>query len=310
MGCPDWPKCFGQWVPPTSVAELPADYKEKYASYRDAKNQKFARYLTALGFAETAEKIKTDPSILVEADFNATKTWVEYLNRLVGVAIGLFIVAVAFRSIRFRHQRPAIFWMAMACLAGVLVQGWFGSIVVSTNLTTWTVTVHMFLALVIVAILLHLYHASDDREHDANTYPRALRPLLVVCMLLLLVQVFLGTQVREAIDIVAQRLPREGWIAALGIDFIVHRSFSWVVLLSHLALLLKWRKTTGLNPLTLALIILILATVLTGVGMAYSAVPAFLQPLHLLIATIAFGIQYLLLLRINRKAPLVLETSV
>ncbi len=122
------------------------------------------RYLSAIGMDETADRILNDESILVEADFNAQKTWIEYLNRLVGVVIGFLIIAVFVRSISLLKVNPFFFWLSLATLLAVIIQGWFGSIVVSTNLTSWTITIHMFLALVIVAMLILLMHKSSINE--------------------------------------------------------------------------------------------------------------------------------------------------
>ncbi len=122
----------------------------------------------------------------------------------------------------------------------------------------------------------------------------------MACMIALLVQVFLGSQVRESLDIMAGALAnRNQWIDALGLAFIVHRSFSIVVLVLNIVLALKFRKTLGPKAFPLTLIILILGTLLTGAGMAYLAVPAVLQPVHLVLATGAFGMQLLLFFRLN-----------
>jgi cytochrome c oxidase assembly protein subunit 15 len=124
---------------------------------------------------------------------------------------------------------------------------------------------------------------------------------LLVCMAVLLVQVLLGTQVREAIDQVALIAVREAWIENLGDAFVLHRSFSWIVLLLHVGLVLKLRKTDGAKTFLLILIVLILGTILTGVSMAWFAVPPYLQPVHLLLASLTFGLQFMLLLKLNRK---------
>jgi cytochrome c oxidase assembly protein subunit 15 len=297
MGCPDWPRCFGSYVPPTSVSELPENYKEVYSQYREKKNQKFARYLQVIGMNETATKLLNDKSVLAEADFNPTKTWIEYLNRVVGVVIGLLIFAVFVVSIRFWNADRKLTVIAFITFIMVGFQGWIGSFVVSSNLTPWTITIHMMLALLVVSLLIYLiiHSRQATRSHDQTGILWWLLP----CIVLLLIQVVLGTQVREAIDVVSQKLPRNLWIDNIQAEFVLHRSFSWVLLIFHIGLLRNLLKTTGSKTFPVTLILLILASILTGIGMAYFAIPAFLQPLHLLLATVTFGMQVFLLFELN-----------
>ena len=298
MGCPDWPKCFGKWVPPSGIEDLPANYKEIYAEHRDRKNQRFVKYLSVLGMQETAAAITNDPAIRVEGDFNPVKTWIEYGNRLVGVTIGFMIIAVFVASLRFWKVSPRLPVVAGLALLLVIFQGWIGSVVVSTNLTPWTITLHMFLALVLVAMLVYLVHESNFGTEIRSAIGYW---WLLTCMAVLLVQILLGTQVREAVDRVATTLPRESWIAGLGRSYFLHRSFSWIVIILHVGLIVKLHKTQALKTFALALILLILGTLLTGIGMAWFGIPPFLQPIHLLLATATFGMQFLLLLKLNRN---------
>ena len=298
MGCPDWPKCFGKWVPPTSVSELPSDYKNIYATHRAKKNQRFAKYLTTFGMTATAENILNDESVLKENDFNAVKTWIEYVNRLVGAVIGLLIFAVFVVSIRFWKTDKTVTLVAFGTFLLVGFQGWIGSVVVSTNLMPWTITVHMFLALLIVALLIYVVHRTSYITEINSSLGFW---WLIASMAVLLVQILLGTQVREAIDQLDGTVSRESWISNVGAEFVVHRSFSWIVLILHVGLIVKLHKTQGSKVFALTLILLILGTILTGMSMAYFAVPPFLQPVHLLLATVTFGLQFLFLLKLRRR---------
>ncbi len=302
MGCPDWPKCFGQWVPPTSIEQLPENYKEISLAHRLKKNERFVKYLAALGFNETATRIMEDPTVHMEEDFNPVKTWIEYVNRIVGVIIGFLIFAVFISSLRFWKHKKSITVIAFLAFIGVGFEGWIGSVVVSTNLTPWVITLHMFLALVIVALLIYLLNDSRD---TAPLFAPGIFWLTIASMMVLLIQVFLGTQVREAIDTVSSTFPRTNWIANLGVEFLIHRSFSWAVLVINVALIWIMYKTEAVKPFSLPLLLLILGTVLSGVGMAYTGVPPALQPIHLVLATATFGIQFYVFLQVGMSKKVV-----
>lgn len=306
MGCPDWPKCFGSWVPPTDVTQLPNDYKDIYVQQRVEKNERFAKYLTSFGFDDLAQEILNDPQVLEEEEFNAAKTWTEYVNRLVGAVIGILIFGTAVLSIRYWKEDKPI--TVLSFLAFVLVgfQGWIGSIVVSTNLLEWMITIHMLLALVIVCLLIYVYYRSKPSEDEFSSARLGkLKWLLMLCMVLTLVQIVMGTQVREAIDVVSASVARSEWIQNLGVTFLIHRSYSLLLLALHIYLLWKLvkegiRRRELVGP-TRWLLAIVVIEIVSGAIMAYFGVPAFIQPIHLLLGSVIIGVQFYLWLLLKNK---------
>lgn len=301
MGCPDWPKCFGSYIPPTDVSQLPENYKEFYADYRHQKNIRFAKYLNFFGMPDKAEEIVTDKSILVEADFNVYKTWTEYVNRLVGATIGLLIFATLIGSISYWNEDRTVFYLSLFTFITVGFQGWVGSIVVSTNLMPWIITVHMIMALVIVLQLIYLnYRIRTNASAGAqDTDLKFVVSLIVLCLITMGVQIVLGTQVREAIDKVAAELSftlRETWVSKTGISFLVHRSFSLLILGLHgwlLYIILKNKQQNSfVKSIGKYVVLLILLEISSGMVMAYFGIPPFIQPIHLLLSTLIFGVLY------------------
>ena len=312
MGCPDWPKCFGSVIPPTAVEQLPENYQEIYLEKRLAKNERFVATLSKLGFKETANQLANDKSIQVEEEFNATKTWIEYINRLIGVVIGLLILATLVKSFSLWAQDKWITITAFLSLVLVAFTGWIGSIVVSTNLLAWMITVHMLLALALVAVLLYSHRRAArllTTKQVTNPMPRKIFGLLLAASILMLIQVVLGTQVREGIDRVSfamGNMLREEWVGKVGLVFLVHRSFSLVLLAVHV-LYFAWvykflPRHSSLNYWNQALLLLILLEIVSGMGMAYFGLPAFLQPVHLLFGSMILGVQFILMLLLKEQS--------
>ena len=312
MGCPDWPKCFGSVIPPTAVEQLPENYQEIYLEKRLAKNERFVATLSKLGFKETANQLANDKSIQVEEEFNATKTWIEYINRLIGVVIGLLILATLLKSFSLWSQDKWITITAFLSLVLVAFTGWIGSIVVSTNLLAWMITVHMLLALALVAVLLYSHRRAArllTTKQVNSTMPRKIFRLLLAASILMLIQVVLGTQVREGIDRVSfamGNMLREEWVEKVGLVFLVHRSFSLVLLAVHV-LYFVWAykfspRHSSITYWNQALLLLILLEIVSGIGMAYFGVPAFLQPVHLLFGSMILGVQFILMLQLKEQS--------
>ncbi|MCG8309386.1 MAG: COX15/CtaA family protein [Cytophagales bacterium] len=301
MGCPDWPKCFGSYIPPTDVSELPEDYKAYYAEYRHQKNIRFARYLEFFGFSNKADQIVNDASILVEGDFNVYKTWTEYVNRLIGVIIGLLIFATLLGSITYLKEDKTVFYVSLLTFVTVGFQGWIGSIVVSTNLMPWMITIHMILALVIVLLLIYINFRirRNSIGNASGPHLKLIFYLTVFCLITMAVQIVLGTQVREAIDRAATELSfalRETWISRTGLSFMLHRSFSLFILGLHGLLLYSILKSkqqaTFVRNIGKYVVLLILLEIISGMVMAYFGMPPFVQPVHLLLSTLIFGVLY------------------
>ena len=300
MGCPDWPKCFGQWVPPTDEAALPENHKDIYLEKRLKKLDRFTSLLEKTGMKETADRLRNDESILVEEDFNARKTWTEYINRLFGFLAGNGILFI-FLWILLKYREKRLIAIGGINLIILVFQAWFGSIVVATNLVPWTITVHLLLALVIIGLQIYMLRMVAPSQQKNIAVTRNFYVAILFIFLVTFIQMFLGTQVREEIDFMKRAgIERENWDENFGLAFFIHRSFSWMVLI-----LLTWmfwikRKTKNLRIVHWAFIILVIE-LLSGILLAHFNMPGLVQTAHLLFACILFGILLAAVFRMKWK---------
>jgi heme a synthase len=259
MGCPDWPKCFGMWIPPTNASELPSNY-ESYLKQQD-----------------------------IDHTFNAFHTWTEYINRLLGALLGLLLLIQLGWAIKlYWKKNRLIVWF---CLATVLLtgfQGWLGKRVVDANLSTAKITTHMLVALLIAAFALTIIYLQSSLQQIAN---KKIKQIALITLLLLVVQITLGTSVREEIDHISKSLnytQREIWIERLTAIFYIHRSFSLLIAALCFYLFFSIQKSKQLKNTSKVIIVSVVAEIVIGIVMAYLNIPAIAQPLHLLFSSLLF----------------------
>ena len=264
MGCPDWPRCFGRWIPPLHVSQIPPEI---------------------------------DPAI-----FNITLAWIEYGNRLVGVLVGILIVITAILAIKYYRKVGRILYSTIAAALLVAFQGWQGSQVVAAELEPFIVTVHMVLALIIASLLIYATQESYRIEHGGGRsdshYPRKLRTWAGILWLASIVEVILGSQVREALANAAAQFPLwEGsqWFSQVGLVDDLHLILGGAItfltiIVAGAVLKVSSQPSLIARQSARGLIAIVVAQMMVGVALMFTGLSPLLELFHLWLAAAYIGL--------------------
>ena len=302
MGCPDWPKCFGYLIPPTEETELiwspDKEYKKGQAIIREEQlwvAQQDFRSAQVYDSANWAVYDKHDYAV-----FNVFHTWTEFINRLLGALAGFATLLLAISAIGFWREQKLITGLSVLVVFAMGFQAWLGATVVYSVLEPVKITIHMVMALAIVALLLFLIHKTGT-QGSGNKIQSGLKSLIVIAMFLTIVQIVLGTQVRQFVDEQVDMLgetAKELWLASPTWPFYIHRTFSILVLVLNAYLAYRiFKDKLGFGKINWVMGLLV-AEALTGIVMYYLDFPFSSQPLHLFLAAVLFGVQFFLVLEV------------
>ncbi|MEL4308725.1 COX15/CtaA family protein [Joostella sp. CR20] len=313
MGCPDWPKCFGYYIPPTEISQLEwqpeRTFKKGQVIIVD-ETLKIAKedFTTGASYNESHWETYTKHDY---AKFNPSHTWVEYINRLFGALAGFATLILAFASLKFRKENIWIPILAWLTVFGMGFQAWLGATVVYSVLAPVRITLHMVMALVIVAfILIIIYQTKEKSQRFISN--KLFTSTLIIAIVLTLVQIVLGTQVRQFIDEQTNHfgeIAKSEWLSNPTIDFYIHRSLSVLVFLVTLYLFFRNKKLQlGFSKVNWIVACIVLE-IFTGIAMYYFHFPFGSQASHLVIASVLFGIQFYMLLEVFSAKNKSLKTN-
>jgi cytochrome c oxidase assembly protein subunit 15 len=301
MGCPDWPKCFGYLIPPTERSQLEWKkthlYKKgeiiiKNKTLRVAKNN----FVSSGIYEEENWNLYTKHDY---ADFNASHTWIEYINRLLGALSGIVILFMTITSLKFYRINKKIIIISFMALFGLIFEAWLGKEVVDSNLKPFKVSIHLIVALMIVFGLTLLSYLSDKKIESIKTNS-LIKKISILLLVMTLSEIILGIQVREFVDS-KTNLKSNSSLGIFPLEFDIHRSFSLLIVGFNLYLYRKLKKMKLVIPIYNFILFLIGLEVIIGILMYYFSFPFLSQPLHLLVASILFASQSLLVFKLNLK---------
>lgn len=300
LGCPDWPTCWGKVIPPTRADQIDVSK------------------LDLTKFKRQAERRGIDPESITREtvlnEFNPVHTWIEFVNRLTSLPLGFAALALAVLSLFWKEQnRWWIIGLSWLALIDVIVNALLGAMVVRSGLQPGIITAHMAMAFLLICMLVTIMRLAADRS-TVDVPQTQFKSLLVISILFLgalLAEGLLGSQVRELTDELAHQagdVPRSDWVKQLSQStvYLVHRSFSWSLLI--LASALWWRTRNASPELKTGprwIGIFVIAMMLMGVILANIAVWPVIQVLHVGATGILLAVtwNWVMTLWLNRRQP-------
>ena len=305
MGCPDWPKCFGYMIPPTHISQI------EWKPNTEFRKGIIIRYNDELIYAK--KKFITNNSIDLNnwsnytkhnySDFDPIKTWIEFLNRLLGVIAGLATLLMMFFSISYWKEKKILVLISFSIVFGMAFQAWLGKLVVDSNLAPFKITTHMLMALVIVSLIVYSVFLISKKENKIIIKGDFIKYLIVFSVIISLIQIIVGTQVREFIDVQYEILGADKknlWLNNPNLYFYFHRSFSILIFLINVLLFYLVYTKNMYSGFINKIMFIIFLEILVGISMYYADFPFLTQPLHLILATLLFSYQFYWMLHIKK----------
>ena len=256
LGCPDWPRCFGEWIPPTDASQVKPPFKAE--------------------------------------DVNIAKTWTEYLNRVAGVLVGMLMLISTFLGWKNAKHRRDIAWLITAALLLTIFQGWQGGKVVEAELDPRFVTLHLLVALGILALLILPYlrlRSAPPRPVHSDNLKRA-KSWTKKALGVALMQFVAGALLRGSIELVAKEQPllkRVDWTSEAGLVGTVHAVLGIALFVTVFQAYVAAKIADVSDHLYRKLVPLSLLIVgiqlFTGFVLTQAALPPILQVVHISLAS-------------------------
>jgi cytochrome c oxidase assembly protein subunit 15 len=297
LGCPDWPFCYGCLVPPTKAQDI--DFEKIDLEKFRAKAARHGRDPASI----TQETLR--------AEFDPVATWIEYINRLTSLPVGMAMLLLFFASFgQIRQRRKRVFIASVAAFILVLVNAWLGARVVFSGLKPGVITLHMALAILLQCVLVYTAWRANDRPWRLawKAAPVAvLRWLGWGLLALIVIEGIMGSQVRELTDHLAHSHagePRSQWVVELEQSwvYLAHRSFSWLIFAVGIVFLhLSRHHLVRAAWLEWSIFGLIFSQMVLGIILSHVGIVGIAQVLHIGLSSLLVSALFLWLLGARGK---------